>query len=476
MKNGISLVDPEPGELVYLGLPNHPGSGIDHSPPSDPTHVTKKVAANMGVTGIELEWKPSTDNNWLSYYQIYRDGAPLDKVGKGTYYFDHSVGAENLSASYEVRAIDGDGNGSSRIKAVAVQGGQEMYTAEGGFLAGKDYSYQGANGWSYEEWTGTTHTLMKWNGSSGHMGMYMGAGVPTSQASTIGASWMAPGRTADAVRVYTLPHTGQVTVTGAIRKDIYHTYGDGVRARVFKNNDQVWPETGWETIEASDTAGKTLALKFSVSKGDKLSFDLNRNGNSTDDETYWNPQIAYDRIDETVTRTELAITDSGSSRLKYSGPGWQRLGLNPWNSDVDQGYLPGWFQGTVSVSSTAGATMTAKFYGTGIELLGDVAGDGGMAALTLDGKSVATIDTFAPSHVPSAIWSLPTKRVGRWAVVPPIRLWGIQGLPKGEHTLELLVTGQKNADSIGTAIGIDAIVVSNGSVDQPQDDQAKSDQ
>jgi hypothetical protein len=430
----------------------------------------------MGVTGIEVEWKPSTDNNWLSYYQIYRDGGPLDKVGKANYYFDHSGGAENLSATYEVRAIDGDGNGSSKVKAVEEQGGPEVYTAEGGFLAGKDYSYQGANGWSYEEWTGTTHAPMKWNGALGHMGMYMGAGVPTSQASTIGASWMAPGRTADAVRVFTLPHAGLVTVTGAIRKDIYHTYGDGVRARLFKNEEQIWPEKGSEAIEAADVAGKTLALKFTVNKGDKLSFVLNRNGNSTDDETFWNPQIAYDRIDDTAARTEFSITDNGSSRLKYSGLGWQRLGLNPWNSDVDQGYLPGWFQGTASVSSTAGATLTAKFHGTGIELLGDVAGDGGIAAITLDGKPVVTIDTFASSRVPSSIWSLPSKRIGRWAAIPPIRLWGVQGLSSGAHTLEVLVTGQKNADSIGTAIGIDAIVVSNGSIDQPEDNQSKNDQ
>jgi hypothetical protein len=117
--------------------------------------------------------------------------------------------------------------------------------------------------------------------------------------------------------------------------------------------------------------------------------------------------------------------------------------------------------------------MSAKFHGTGIELLGDVGADGGMATISLDGKAAATIDTFAPSHVPSSIWSLPSKRVGRWAAVPPVRLWGIQGLADGEHTLEVLATGQKNADSIGTAIGIDAIVVSNGSVDQPKDDQAK---
>jgi hypothetical protein len=89
---------------------------------------------------------------------------------------------------------------------------------------------------------------------------------------------------------------------------------------------------------------------------------------------------------------------------------------------------------------------------------------------------VATIDTFASSRVPSSIWSLPSKRIGRWAAIPPIRLWGVQGLSSGAHTLEVLVTGQKNADSIGTAIGIDAIVVSNGSVDQPEDNQSKNDQ
>ena len=272
---------------------------------------------------------------------------------------------------------------------------------------------------------------MKWNGALGHMGRYMGVGVPASQTSTVGASWMSPGHTGDAVRVFNVPHTGLVSVTAAIRKDIYHTYGDGVRAKVLKNNDQLWPETGWESIAAGDVVGKTMAVKVEVKTGDKIFFILNRNGNATDDETFWNPQIAYDRIDDTPRRTEFTITDSGSSRLKYSGLGWQRLGLNPWNSDVDQGYLPGWFQGTVSVSSAPGATMIAVFNGTGNQVLGDIGGDGGIAAITLDGKSVATIDKFAPSHVPSSIWSLPSKRIGHWAPVPPIPVWGIQGLAIG---------------------------------------------
>ena len=64
MKNGIKVVDPAPGELMYLGLPNHPGSGVDHTVPSDPLNVTKALGTNMGVTGVELRWKPSTDDNF----------------------------------------------------------------------------------------------------------------------------------------------------------------------------------------------------------------------------------------------------------------------------------------------------------------------------------------------------------------------------------------------------------------------------
>ena len=38
----------------------------------------------------------------------------IDKVAKGTYYFDHSAGAD-LAARYEVRTVDGAGNASARV-------------------------------------------------------------------------------------------------------------------------------------------------------------------------------------------------------------------------------------------------------------------------------------------------------------------------------------------------------------------------
>jgi hypothetical protein len=59
-----------------------------------------------------LEWESGSDNTWVSYYEVLRDGAAIDKVAKGHFYFDHSAGAD-LAASYEVRTVDGAGNVSS---------------------------------------------------------------------------------------------------------------------------------------------------------------------------------------------------------------------------------------------------------------------------------------------------------------------------------------------------------------------------
>ena len=70
----------------------------------------------MGYPGVELTWKAGTDNNWVSYYEVFRDGAALDKVAKGTFYFDHSAGAAP-AAGYELRTVDGAGKVSARVAA-----------------------------------------------------------------------------------------------------------------------------------------------------------------------------------------------------------------------------------------------------------------------------------------------------------------------------------------------------------------------
>jgi hypothetical protein len=48
---------------------------------------------------------------------VARDGAVIDKVAKGTYFFDHSAGAD-LGAKYSVRAVNGGGLASPFAKAM----------------------------------------------------------------------------------------------------------------------------------------------------------------------------------------------------------------------------------------------------------------------------------------------------------------------------------------------------------------------
>ncbi len=71
MEEGIHLSQVPAGELIYLNIPNHPGSHTDTEPPTAPMLVTKAIANNMGYPGVELTWKAATDNNWISYYEIF---------------------------------------------------------------------------------------------------------------------------------------------------------------------------------------------------------------------------------------------------------------------------------------------------------------------------------------------------------------------------------------------------------------------
>ena len=92
MTHGIKIKDQKPGELIYLNLPNRPGSGQDKVAPRLPSRVLVRRETNIGHGGIGVYWSPGTDNNWISCYEVRRDGKILDKVAIGNYYFDHAEG------------------------------------------------------------------------------------------------------------------------------------------------------------------------------------------------------------------------------------------------------------------------------------------------------------------------------------------------------------------------------------------------
>jgi hypothetical protein len=120
MKSGVRFEKMAPGELIYLNVPYHPGSRLYRTPPAPPSNIRTQAASNMGYPGIEVRWSPAHDEHWVSFYEIARNNKVVDTVAKGTYYFDHSAGADP-AATYSVTAVNGGGLKSKEATAVGAK-------------------------------------------------------------------------------------------------------------------------------------------------------------------------------------------------------------------------------------------------------------------------------------------------------------------------------------------------------------------
>jgi hypothetical protein len=283
MQTGVEFVRVEPGELIFLNLPNYPGSGTDKVPPSPPQRVTKHLGTNLGVQGVEVAWTPGSDNNWVSYYEVLKDGTVLAKVAIGSFFFDYKGNPrEHLEARHEVRTVDGDGNRSPAIVAQLIPGDPETYTALGGFSP-----TQGAHQWKYEEAVeGTEFVEMRWD-NGGYEGRWVGSGL-----ATIGRIWMQPGAQSDVSRTFVAPAEAVLTISGSIRKDPSAQNGHTIKARILRNNQQIWPANGWAEVLPDFSKAIEFRLEgVEVARGDSVRFVLARSGRIAQDAVMWNPAV-----------------------------------------------------------------------------------------------------------------------------------------------------------------------------------------
>lgn len=116
MKGGIHLDTVLPGELIFLNLHGRPGQGTSVQPPSAPQDAKAEKARWLGHEGIGLRWAPARGSVMVSYYEILKNGKPCTKVSIGCYYFDTAGAAGD---SYQICAVDGDGNKSAPVTATA---------------------------------------------------------------------------------------------------------------------------------------------------------------------------------------------------------------------------------------------------------------------------------------------------------------------------------------------------------------------
>ena len=200
MSDGITLDKIAAGELIFFNLSDYPGSGTDHVPPSPPSKVEKRLGTNLGVQGIELSWSPGTDDHWISYYEVLKNGKLIGKAAIGTFFFDHSDSARNeINAVFEIRTVDGDGNRSQAVtRAARSEANYKTYEALGDFSP-----TQSGKQWRYEETLedGSYRDLLWDNG--GYEGRWTGSGL-----GRIGRIWMQPSAHYDLSRTFIVPAEG----------------------------------------------------------------------------------------------------------------------------------------------------------------------------------------------------------------------------------------------------------------------------
>ena len=135
-----------------------------------------------------------------------------------------------------------------------------------------------------------------------------------------------------------------------------------------------------------------------------------------------------------LSQTSGYTYDDAASALAYTGT-WTHAGPS-------SGYTNGDYDSTESWSQTAGDSMTVTFNGTAVQWIGPKNNNGGIAAVSIDGTQVATVDTYAAA-------GKEFQQV----------LFSKTGLAAGSHTLTIAVTGQKDAASSAATVVIDAINV-----------------
>lgn len=123
--------------------------------------------------------------------------------------------------------------------------------------------------------------------------------------------------------------------------------------------------------------------------------------------------------------------DDTNPALGYAGS-WQHAAAQSWTA--------GDYERTESYSGISGASMTMSFTGTVVRWIGPKNTNGGIAGVSIDGAKVASVDTYASGG----------------KVFQQV-LFATTTLTDGQHTIEIVVTGQKNAALTAAVVSIDAM-------------------
>lgn len=324
-------------------------SVLDTTAPTAPSGGA--AAWNGGLNGISLNWSGATDSgSGLSHYNIYRSTSSSfvpsyrNMVGEAetASFVDKQELQSGTTYYYKIEAEDRNGNGSTGYATANATSGT-VVVAPKKYDASKDFGIiaQGPV-WEYEKGAGSTYT--KLNGTYAPWRMWRDGTAYLG----VGENVQAPDGN-DAIRTWIAPEDGQIALNAASAIQIFNSGSgaDGVRVKVMKNNTQIWPSSGWQTVVyGAPVSSPNMTLN--VVKGDKIRFVANQNGNGLYDTVLWDPSVQYLQTNLLHDDFELGaagrwsalsgswsvVTDGASQKLKQTGnaAGLSTAGSASWSN------------------------------------------------------------------------------------------------------------------------------------------------
>ncbi len=345
MQNGIvfGMQSTWPGEIVFLGCVDRPGSGRPRPAPQAPGRVLVRCETNLGHAGVGLYWSPAADPHGTHRYEVRRDGVVIGTAAQGCHFFDHAPGA-NTTAKYAVRTVDMDGRTSGWTAATRLP--DEPFVA---WALGGHFPEAGRDGWSAEHLASTGWQPMTWvprpfsaAGDHGGTGRQPG-GVEgwweAADGARVGRGWQQAGSSGACARLWTVPASGHYRIVGRPVKERYRQERGGtLRVRIMVNSLQVWPATGWAEVETrKDVPGQPHDLRLDLQAGDVVRFVLDQGANPVDDVVAWMPAIYALPAEEASTTTPESVMRIACGRATaLTGADGNR-----WDADVlGQGGTP----------------------------------------------------------------------------------------------------------------------------------------
>jgi hypothetical protein len=185
------------------------------------------------------------------------------------------------------------------ISHVAFEFSAESYKASAGFSG-----LMGKNNWHYRQGTGSKLTELTFTIDEDHPKFYWSG----SGGCRIGRDYAITGDT-DAVRTWAVPHGGTVRIEGTAACPV------GMAARIYRNDEIVWPR------EATSTMNSPHDFELTLIQGDELSFIVSDSGNRarSDEErkVIWDPVITYTKSVPPVWQSNRASARD-LARHKYA--------------------------------------------------------------------------------------------------------------------------------------------------------------